>query len=71
MVDTHAQSLNLNLVWMDSSLSNADTRVYREHHDVKWTFTDCSSFAITRQLGMTQSFAFDENSNQAGFTKLL
>jgi len=55
---------------MDPSFFNAATRVLRENQEARWSFTDCASFSIMRQLGISQAFAFDQNSEEAGFSKL-
>jgi len=36
--------------------------------DRTWSFTDCTSFAIMRELGIVQAFTFDSDFRQAGFT---
>ncbi len=69
-LDQAFQSRNLNLVWMDPSLFKAATGVLRESHEARWSFTDCASFAIMRQLGIKEAFTFDGNFEEAGFTKL-
>ncbi len=69
-VDQALQSRNLNLVWMDLSLFKGATGVLRESHEGRWSFTDCASFAIMRQLGIKEAFAFDRNFEEAGFAML-
>ncbi len=32
-----------------------------------WNFTDCTSFAIMRELGIRDAFAFDSDLQEAGF----
>jgi len=36
-----------------------------------FSFTDCTSFAVMRQLGITTAFAFDEHFEQFGFIRVL
>lgn len=40
----------------------------RFNRDKRWSFTDCTSYAVIRQEGLTQVFAYDEHFAQMGFT---
>jgi predicted nucleic acid-binding protein len=44
---------------------------YRTHQDKKWGLTDCSSFIIMRQQGITEALTYDHHFQQAGFRALL
>ena len=44
---------------------------YRTHQDKEWGLTDCSSFMIMRQRGLTEALTFDHHFEQAGFRALL
>ena len=46
-------------------------KLYSERRDKNWSLTDCSSFVVMKQLGLTQSFTSDHNFEQARFVKLL
>lgn len=35
--------------------------------DKAWSLTDCSSFLIMQDLGITEALAFDRHFEQAGF----
>lgn len=45
--------------------------LYKERQDKLWSFTDCVSFVIMKERGITQSFTSDHHFVQAGFIKLL
>jgi predicted nucleic acid-binding protein len=45
--------------------------LYHQHADKKWTLTDCVSFAIMRELGVTEALTGDKHFEQAGFIALL
>jgi uncharacterized protein len=45
--------------------------LYHQHADIEWTLTDCSSFLVMRQRGLTQALTADRHFEQAGFTVLL
>lgn len=37
---------------------------FRKYEDKLWSFTDCTSFAIMKRLGISTAFAFDRNFEQ-------
>jgi uncharacterized protein len=38
--------------------------IFRSHSDKRWSFTDCTSFALMQRLGITSAFAFDRHFSQ-------
>jgi hypothetical protein len=38
--------------------------IFRSHSDKGWSFTDCTSFALMRRLGISTAFAFDRHFSQ-------
>lgn len=36
------------------------------HSDKRWSFTDCTSFGVMRQLPITDAVTFDQNFREAG-----
>jgi len=36
-------------------------RIFQSHRDKKWSFTDCTSFALMRRHRITRAFAFDHH----------
>ena len=53
-----------------TALMDEGLALYRQHKDKRWSLTDCTSFAVMRQLGITKAFSFDHNFEQAGFERL-
>ena len=45
--------------------------VYRRMPDKEWSLTDCASFSLMKQRGITDALAHDHHFEQAGFTALL
>jgi len=41
--------------------------LFKEDHDREWSFTDCVSFTVMRELGIGRAFTFDKHYRQAGF----
>jgi len=45
--------------------------LYRDRPDKDWSLTDCISFVVMQQRGMTEALTGDRHFEQAGFTALL
>jgi len=45
--------------------------LYNQHADKGWTLTDCVSFVIMRERGVTDALTGDKHFEQAGFVALL
>ncbi len=45
--------------------------LYRQHHDKEWGLTDCSSFVIMRQRGLSEALTYDHHFQQANYVALL
>jgi uncharacterized protein len=45
--------------------------LYSQRHDKDWGLTDCISFVVMRQEGITQAFTSDHHFEQAGFIRLM
>lgn len=41
--------------------------VMKRHKDKNYSFTDCTSFVVMKELSITTSFTFDEHFRQMGF----
>jgi predicted nucleic acid-binding protein len=61
----------LKIVPLSQSLFDAGWQLYSQRLDKNWGLTDCISFAIMQQEGMTIAFTSDKHFEQAGFTRLL
>ncbi len=44
---------------------------YRRMTDKQWSLTDCASFSLMKERGLTDALAHDHHFEQAGFTALL
>jgi len=45
--------------------------LYAERRDKDWSLTDCISFVVMRQQGLTEALTGDRHFQQAGFKALL
>lgn len=52
-------------------LFNAGISLYSERSDKGWTLTDCISFIVMRQYGISEALTGDRHFEQAGFIPLL
>jgi len=46
-------------------------RLYHERPDKDWSLTDCISFVVMREHGLTEALTADHHFEQAGFAALL
>ena len=52
-------------------LRDAGLQLHRERPDKEWSLTDCISFHLMRERGITRALAYDIHFEQAGFEALL
>jgi predicted nucleic acid-binding protein len=45
--------------------------VYQRHRDKEWSLTDCISFVVMKERGLTEALTADAHFRQAGFRPLL
>jgi predicted nucleic acid-binding protein len=70
-LDTINRTEAMRLEWIDPARFQAAADWFRKHSDKEWSFTDCASFAIMRELRIRDAFTTDHHFRQAGFTPLL
>lgn len=59
---------NLSVLWVDAALWDAATRIFRRYNDQAFSMTDCTSFALAAQHGITDAFTFDRHFSLFGLT---
>jgi len=57
--------------WMDQDLFNMTKAMFLRYYDQRWSFTDCFSFIIMKNLGIMDALTKDSHFLEAGFTPLL
>lgn len=68
---TWSESQWLSVVRPTKALEDQAWEIFAHYDDKDFSFTDCTSFAVMRQLGITTVFAFDEHFEQFGFMRVL
>jgi uncharacterized protein len=59
------------LVRATHELIERGRRLYRERSDKEWPLTDCVSFVVMQDHGLTEALTADHHFEQAGFRALL
>ena len=70
-LDTIGRSEALRLEWIGPERFHAAGALFRRHADKQWSFTDCISFVVMRELLVREAFTTDHHFKQAGFVPLL
>jgi uncharacterized protein len=66
-IDKVMSSGSIRVAWIDAALFNKALELLRSSGKSEWSFTDCTSFALMRELSITEAFAFDRHFREAGF----
>ena len=56
---------------VDEALLDRGLQLHRDRPDKAWSLTDCVSFVVMRERGVTEALAYDHHFEQAGFVPLL
>lgn len=59
------------VIALSQDLLHQGLKLYAERLDKDWGLTDCISFVIMQQQGLSVAFTSDKHFEQAGFTRLL
>ena len=59
------------LRWTDVELFRSVTAFFLKHLDQSWSFTDCVSFCVMRELSLRHALTKDARFREAGFEPLL
>jgi len=66
-IDKVRSSNSVKIAWVDKSLFDRALAIFRGSEHKEWGFTDCTSFALMKQLSVTEAFAFDRHFEEFGF----
>ena len=62
---------NVEIVPQTDAQFRAAVERYAARSDQRWSLTDCASFLVMEERGMTEALAYDRDFEQAGFAALL
>ena len=71
VVERAERSLDVEIVPQTDEQFRAAVERYAERLDQSWSLTDCASFIIMEERGITDALAHDRDFEQAGFIALL
>lgn len=58
----------LEIIWVSEDMAAEAWNVFEQFNaDKRWSFTDCVSYVVMKQRGITEAFAFDHHFTQMGF----
>ncbi len=69
-IDKIRKSRSVRVFWIDESLFEKALDVFRKSDCKSWSFTDCTSFALMRDLSVSEAFTFDAHFKEAAFRTL-
>jgi len=58
----------VSIIHITPNMENSAFTVMKRHKDKNYSFTDCTSFVVMKELGVSTSFTFDDHFRQMGFT---
>ncbi|HKZ88375.1 MAG TPA: type II toxin-antitoxin system VapC family toxin [Candidatus Bathyarchaeia archaeon] len=64
------KSSSVRVFWIDESLFEKALDIFRKSDRASWSFTDCASFALMRDLSIPEAFTFDNHFREAGLQAL-
>jgi len=62
---------NTTIVELSENLYRSGLALYRDRPDKDWSLTDCITFVVMRERGLTEALTGDHHFAQAGFVPLL
>ena len=71
LLDSLEEDPNVEIIPLSEELYDRAMEFYRERPDKEWGITDCISFVVMQDYGLTQALTTDEHFKQAGFRVLL
>ena len=71
LLDSLEADPTVDMVSLSEPLYARALQLYRERPDKEWGLTDCVSFLVMRDRGLTEALTTDEHFPQAGFRALL
>jgi hypothetical protein len=70
LINSIEMTKNIEIVEIDKEIYKEAWQVYSTYLDKDWSLTDCMSFVVMREKGITEAFTTDKHFEQAGFNIL-
>lgn len=71
VLDLVEQSAGIRIEWIESGRFDKTKAFFRKHGDHRYSFTDCTSFVVMRELRLTEALTTDRHFAEAGMRALL
>ncbi|OGP64352.1 MAG: PIN domain-containing protein [Deltaproteobacteria bacterium RBG_16_42_7] len=71
LLDSLEEDPNVEIIPLSEELYSQARELYRQRPDKEWGITDCISFVVMQNYGLSDALTTDEHFNQAGFKALL
>jgi predicted nucleic acid-binding protein len=71
VLDLIEQSAGIRVEWIGAERFDAAKTFFRKHANHHYSFTDCTSFVVMRELRLTEALTTDHHFVEAGFRVLL
>lgn len=71
MIQDLTAAPNVEIILQTDEQFRAAMDVYAARQDQTWSLTDCASFLVMEERGITEALAYDRDFEQAGFVALL
>jgi predicted nucleic acid-binding protein len=71
LLDLIEQSAGIRIEWIGTSRFDLTKAFFRKYAGHTYSFTDCTSFVVMRELKLSQALTTDRHFTQAGFESLL
>ena len=71
LLDSLEEDPNVEIIPLSEELYDRAMEFYRQRPDKEWGITDCISFVVLQDYGLTEALTTDEHFKQAGFRALL
>jgi hypothetical protein len=69
-LDVLADERVLEIVWVTPEIASEAWRVFEQYNqDKQWSYTDCVSYVVMKQLDIEEAFAFDHHFEQMGVVR--
>ena len=65
-IDKIRKSKSVRVFWIDEGLFEKALVIFQKSDHKSWSFTDCTSFALMRELSVSEAFTFDGHFREAG-----